>query len=299
MEVAITGATGMIGNALSTALRSAGHRVIPVSRRALPGGIRWNPAQGEIDASAFEGVAAVVHLAGENLAAGRWTVARKVALRQSRVDGTALLSRALAALQRPPAVLVSASAIGYYGATHGDEWLREEVPAGNDFLARLCVDWEAATSAAEQAGIRVVHPRFGLVFDPSGGALGRMLPLFRLGLGGALGPGTQWQSWIAIDDLAAALLHLLGRAELAGPINFVAPTPVRSADFARTLGAVLHRPALLRVPAWALRAALGDMADLTVLASQRVSADALIASGFAFPAGGLEPALRQLLAPPP
>lgn len=298
MEVAITGATGMIGTSLAAALRAAGHQVIPVSRRALPGGIRWNPAQGEIDAAAFEGVTAVIHLAGENLAQGRWNASWKAVLRQSRIDATALLSRTLAALQRRPAVLISASAIGYYGASHGDEWLHEEAPPGSDFLARLCVEWEAAATDARRAGIRVVHPRFGLVLDPSGGALGRLLPLFRLGLGGPLGPGTQWQSWIAVDDLVAGLAHLLANTALAGPVNFVAPTPVRNAEFTRTLGAVLHRPALLRAPAWALRAILGEMANLTVLASQRASADALLATGFVYASPGLEDALRRLLAPP-
>lgn len=295
MEVAVTGATGLIGSALGTALRAAGHEPIPVSRRTLPGGIRWDPARHEIEAGAFEGIAAVVHLAGENLASGRWTSARRRELRASRIDGTATLSGALAGLQRPPAVLVSASAIGYYGAVHGDEWLTEGAPPGSDFLARLCVDWEDAAGTAREAGIRVVHPRFGLVLDRSGGALGRLLPLFRLGLGGVLGPGTQWQSWIAIDDLVAGLMHLLDNTAIDGPVNLVTPGPVRNGDFTRILGAQLHRPALLHVPAWALRAALGEMADVTLLASQRVSADRLVASGFAFRHPALDGALAAIL----
>jgi uncharacterized protein len=295
MRIAITGASGMVGTALDALLRTRGHHVIPVSRRALPGGVVWNPEHDEIDAAGLEGADAVVHLAGETLS-GRWTVASKRRIWDSRILGTTLLSAALAELANPPRVLISASAIGYYGYRHGDEWLDESAPGGDDFLARLCVAWEVAADRARGAGIRVVHPRFGLVLSNHGGALARMLMPFRCGLGGHFGRGTQWISWITIDDLVAGLLHTLTTGTVSGPINFVAPDPARNIEFTRELAGALHRPSFLTLAAPVLRLAFGrEMAELTLLASQRVSAKTLIASGFTFRQPELGGALHHLL----
>jgi uncharacterized protein (TIGR01777 family) len=297
MQIAITGATGMVGAALTAALRAAGHRVIPVSRRALPGGVRWHPERGEIDVEGLRGVDAAINLAGERLAAGRWTEASKVRIVSSRVLGTRLLSETLASAATPPRVLVSVSAIGYYGHLHGDEWLAETSAAGDDLLARLCLAWEAAADPARAAQIRVVHPRIGMILATEGGALAKMLPPFRLGLGGRLGTGSQWLSWIAIDDLVAGIIHAITSDSLTGPVNFVAPAPVRNAEFAATLAAQLHRPAILPMPAALLRLIFGEMAEVTLLASQRVSAAKLLAAGFTFRTPTLDGALRDLLAP--
>jgi uncharacterized protein (TIGR01777 family) len=297
MQIAITGATGMVGHALTALLRAAGHGIVPVSRRPIPGGVAWDPARGEIDAFGLEGMDAVVHLAGENLAAGRWTASAKRRIWESRTRGTRLLSETLAALAQPPATLVSVSAMGYYGARHGDEWLDETLPAGDDFLAKLCVAWEEAADPARASGIRVVHPRIGLILSADGGALARMLPPFRLGLGGPLGSGDQWMSWIAIDDLVAGLFHAITNGGMSGPVNYVTANPVRNAEFTRTLAATLHRPAFLSAPAPLLRLALGEMADLTLLASLRVSPARLIESGFDFRYPELGGALANLLSP--
>lgn len=296
MQVAITGATGMVGQALSASLYAAGHRIVPVSRRALPGGVVWNPATGTIGAAGLEGVDAVVNLAGENLAAHRWNDVTKQCVWDSRVRGTSLLGATLAALARKPEVLVSVSAIGYYGAQNGDSWLHEAMPAGTDFLARLCAAWEGAAAPARAAGIRVVHPRFGLILSPVDGALAKMLPPFRLGLGGRLGSGHQWMSWIAIDDVVAALEYAINNRELSGPVNCATAAPVRNAEFTRSLAAVLHRPAVLPVPAAMLRLIFGEMADVTLLADLRVSPAKLVESGFAFRFPELTGALEHLLA---
>jgi uncharacterized protein len=295
MRIAITGATGMVGTALSAALGRQGHQVVTVSRRPLPGGVLWYPERGEIDAQALAGVDAAVNLAGENLAAGRWNDARKARIVSSRVEGTRLLSQTLAAAGVRPRVLVSVSAIGYYGAQHGDAMLDEASPAGDDFLARLCVQWEGAADPARDAGIRVVHPRIGLILATEDGALAKMLPPFRLGLGGTLGTGSQWMSWIAIDDLVAALVHAITNNALHGGVNVVAPLPVPNTEFTATLAAELHRPALLPMPAGVLRFIFGEMAELTLLASLRVSAAQLLASGFVFKHSTLADALRSLL----
>lgn len=297
MEIAITGATGLVGTALTSSLRTAGHTVVPVSRRRVPGGIVWNPERGEIDAAGLRGVDAVVHLAGENLAAGRWTIPVKQRIRESRVQGTRLLSTALASLPAPPRVLVSVSAIGYYGNRHGDEWLDETMPAGDDFLAELCHAWETAAEPARAAGIRVVHPRIGLILARDGGALAKMAPPFRLGLGGRLGTGSQWMSWIAIEDLVAGVLHAISTEAVSGPLNVVAPDPVRNVEFTRTLAAALRRPAIIPAPATLLRVLFGEMADLTLLASLRVSSQRLQQSGFAFRFPELGGALGHLLSP--
>lgn len=297
LHVAVTGASGLLGSVLVPFLTTGGHRVTPVTRRSRPSdAIRWDPSSGAIEASAFEGLDAVVHLAGESVGV-RWTDERKRRIRESRADGTRLLAEALAGLQRPPRVLVAASAIGIYG-DRGDEVLTEEsTPSGpaSDFLVEVGREWEAATDPARAAGIRVVNLRFGIILTPAGGALGRMLPPFRAGAGGPLGSGKQWVSWISVDDAVGAVHHALLTGELSGPVNAVAPEPVTSRTFAATLGRVLHRPALIPAPAPALKLLFGEMAETALLSSQRVSPSRLVASGFPFRHPQLESALRHLL----
>jgi uncharacterized protein (TIGR01777 family) len=297
IHVAVTGASGMLGSALLPFLTTGGHRVTPVTRQRKPSdAIRWDPSSGATDASAFEGLDAVVHLAGENIGR-RWTGERKRRIRESRADGTRLLAEALARLKRPPRVLVSASAIGIYG-DRGDEVLTEDaIPTGppGDFLVEVGREWEAATEPARAAGIRVVNLRFGIILTPAGGALGRMLPPFRAGAGGPLGSGRQWVSWISTDDAIGAVHHALFASDLAGPVNAVAPEPVTSRTFAATLGRVLRRPALLPAPATALKLLFGEMAETTLLSSQRVSPSRLLASGYSFRHPRLESALRHVL----
>ncbi|HPF62693.1 MAG: TIGR01777 family oxidoreductase [Gemmatimonadetes bacterium] len=294
MRIAITGATGLVGRALAPFLTTQGHTVVPVSRRALPGGIRWDPSSGDLDAAAWEGLDAVIHLAGENIAGERWSAERKRALRDSRTGPTALLARTLATLERPPRVLLSASAVGIYG-DRGDALLDEDASPAGDFLGELARDWEAAAEPARAAGIRVVHPRFGLILTPAGGVLDRMLTPFRLGVGGRLGSGTQWMSWVAIDDVLGALHHALVTDGITGPMNVVAPDAVRNTEFTATLGAVLSRPTILPVPAIALRAVFGEMADALLLASQRAEPSVLTATGYSFRYPELDVALRHLL----
>jgi uncharacterized protein (TIGR01777 family) len=296
MRAAITGASGLVGSALVPFLRTDGHDVLRLVRRPPRGGdeARWDPEAGEVDRAALEGVDAVVHLSGENLAGGRWTEARKVRLRSSRVGSTRLLAETLAGLNRRPSVLVSFSAVGYYGS-RGDAWLTEKDPPADGFLAALTADWEKAAEPATKAGIRVVHPRAGVVLSPAGGALGKMLLPFRAGLGGVVGPGTQYMSWIALDDLLGAIRHVIDRADVAGPVNAVTPSPVTNAEFTKTLGRVLGRPTLARVSSFALRLALGEMADATLLASTRVRPDRLLATGYRFRFPELERALRHVL----
>ena len=296
MKVAITGASGLLGSALVPFLTTGGHEVVRLVRRApkAKDEVRWDPDAGEIDAAALEGVDAVVHLAGENIAGGRWTEGRKALLRSSRVGPTALLARTLAGLNRKPKVLVSASAIGYYG-NRGDTWVTEKDAPADDFLGRLSAEWEAAAEPARKAGIRVVHPRIGVVLSPAGGALGKMLLPFKAGLGGVVGPGTQYMSWIALDDLLGVVHHLLDRTDLEGPVNAAAPEPVTNAVFTKTLGRVLGRPTIAPVPAFALRLALGEMADAALLSSTRVRPERLQASGYRFNFPDLEGALRHVL----
>jgi hypothetical protein len=297
LRVAVTGATGLLGSALVPFLTTGGHQVIAVSRRrGLRDAIHWDPAAGVIDYAGLEGLDAVVHLAGESVGT-RWSEHRKRRIRDSRVEGTMFLAEALAGLRRPPRVLVSASAMGIYG-NRGDEVLAEDaVPEGPppDFFVELGRDWESATDPARAAGIRVVNTRFGLVLTPAGGALGRMLPPFHLGAGGPLGSGKQWVSWISIDDAIGAIHHGLFTDELVGPVNTVAPEPVTSRTFAATLGRILKRPALLPVPAPALKLLFGEMADTALLSSQRLSATRLLGSGYPFRHPTLEVALRHVL----
>jgi uncharacterized protein (TIGR01777 family) len=301
LTVAVTGASGLVGSGLAPALASAGHRVVRLVRGAgaasAPGEsvARWDPDSGALEGSALAGVDAVVHLAGESIAGGRWTEPKKRRIRSSRVDATRRLAGALARLERPPRVLVSASAIGYYG-DRGSEILREDSAPGTGFLAEVCREWEAATEPAARAGIRVVRLRIGMVLSRRGGALAAMLTPFRLGAGGPVGSGAQWVSWIALDDLVRAILHALATDSLAGAVNAVAPEPVTNRALARTLGRVLRRPALLPLPAFAARLLLGQMADELLLASARVEPARLRAGGFAFHLTPLETALRHELA---
>ncbi|MGH7508456.1 MAG: TIGR01777 family oxidoreductase [Gemmatimonadales bacterium] len=296
LNVGITGASGLIGSALSRKLASNGHRVTPLVRRAAGAGeISWDPAQGRLNAKDLDGLDALVNLAGENVGA-RWTRDRKMRIRESRVRGTRLLSEALARTGRP-AVLISASAVGIYG-NRGEEVLTENSPPGearNDFLAQVGREWEAAAEPARTAGARVVHTRFGVVLSPSGGALKKMLLPFRLGLGGRLGRGSQWMSWVSIDDAVGAIDHALQVDSLSGPVNITAPEPVRNRDFARTLGRILSRPTPFAVPAAALRLALGEMAEATLLASARALPKRLLASGYRFQHEDLESGLRHVL----
>ncbi|HYJ79189.1 MAG TPA: TIGR01777 family oxidoreductase [Longimicrobiaceae bacterium] len=296
LRVAITGSSGLIGTALCRRLEAEGHAVLRLVRRPPrgEGEARWDPDAGEVDAAALEGCDAVVGLAGENVGA-RWTGERKRRIRASRVDATRLLAGTLAGLVRPPGVFVSASAVGFYGS-RGDERLDEMSTPGDDFLARVVRDWEAAAAPAAAAGIRVVHPRLGVVLAARGGALARMLPPFRLGLGGRMGSGRQWMSWIALDDVVDVLLRALRDGSLSGPVNAVAGA-VTNAEFTATLGRVLHRPAIARVPAFALRAVFGEMADGTLLASQRVEHRRLTQVSHSFRHPELEAALRAALAP--
>jgi hypothetical protein len=293
-RVLVSGARGLIGSALLPGLRALGFEPVALTRGAAgPGEIGWDPPRGRLDSAALEGFEAVVHLAGEPLAA-RWNPARRALIRESRVAGTRLLAGRLAQLERPPRVLASVSAIGFYG-DRGDEPLDEASPPGTGFLPGVCSEWEAAAAPAAERGIRVVHPRLGLVLTPGGGALARMLPMFRLGLGGPLGDGRAWWSWVALDDALAILQLALADEGLAGPVNVVAPGAVRAGDFARSLGRALGRPALLPVPAFALRLLFGEMADEALLASARVAPARLQAAGYAFRFPALEGALRHLL----
>jgi len=294
-SIALSGASGLLGSALRPALTTAGWQVRPLVRRTPhPGEVRWDPAAGTLDAAALAGVSAAVHLAGESIAEGRWTEAKKAAIRSSRILGTRLLSESLARLPQRPEVLVSASAIGIYG-DRGDAPLNEDSTLGSDFLAEVGKEWEAATAPAADAGIRVVHLRLGIILARDGGALPRMVRPFLLGAGGPIGSGRQWMSWIALDDAVRVVLEVLQNPEARGPFNAVAPEPVRNADFAARLGEVLHRPALIPVPAFALRLLFGEMADAALLSSQRVLPARLGALGFEFRHPTLSGALRAVL----
>lgn len=297
MDIAVTGSTGLIGRELVDALRDAGHKVLPVVRpgsaNAVGETIRWSPTEGQIEASAFEGLDAVVHLAGEPIGDKRWTDAQKRRILTSRVEGTTLLSETLAGLRKPPGLLLSGSAIGYYGDT-GDRETDETGPAGDDFPASVCIQWEASTEAAGSAGITVTHVRTGVVLSTRGGALAKQLTPFKLGLGGKVGSGRQYLSWIHIDDEVSALVHLLG-ARIEGPVNLTAPTPVSNARFTKTLGSVLHRPTTV-IPMAGPRLLFGrELADSLLLTSQRVVPKALEDSGFEFTHPDLQGALEDLV----
>jgi uncharacterized protein (TIGR01777 family) len=296
-RIVVTGSSGLVGSALVPFLTTGGHRVDRLVRRTpAPDSteIRWDPARGEIEAGALEGADAVVHLAGESIAAGPWTEERKRAIRDSRVESTRLLSETLAGLRTPPKVLVSASAVGYYG-DRGDEELTEESAPGTGFLSDVSRQWEAAAAPAENAGIRVARLRIGVVQSATGGMLAKLLTPFKLGAGGPIGSGRQWVSWIALDDLVGAIHLLLSREDLSGPFNATAPNPVTNAEYARTLARVLRRPAFFPLPAAVVKTLFGEMGEATILSGQRVLPARLQAAGFEWRFPELEGALRAEL----
>ncbi len=298
LHVALSGASGLVGSSLARVLTQRGHRMSRLVRRApLPSTdeIQFGSEQGRLEPSEMEGVDAVVHLAGENVAAGRWTAERKRRIRDSRVLGTRLVAETLSKMQRPPRVLVNASAIGFYG-DRGDEQLTESSEPGEGFLPQVCLAWEAATAAAERSGVRVVKLRIGVVLSTAGGALAKMLPTFKLGLGGRIGDGRQYVSWVTLHDLVRIILFSLGSDELEGPVNAVGPHPVRNDEFTRVLARVLHRPALVPLPASFVRTAFGEMGRELLLASTRVLPRRLEQAGFAFEHETLHDALRFELA---
>src|ERR671917_2492262 len=294
MNVLISGATGMIGSALTRELKDGGHSITRLTRSPEGAGdVRWDPDAGTIDGS-LEGHDAVVHLAGESIAEGRWTPEKKRRIMESRNKGTRLLTESLAKLATPPGVMVSASAVGYYG-DRGNEVLREDSSPGSDFLAEVCQAWEAAADPAREAGIRVVHPRNGVVLSTEGGALARILPVFKLGGGGRIGRGRQWWSWVAIDDVVGAIVHALTDDSVEGPVNVGSPNPLTNAEYTRVLGKVLNRPTIFPLPAPAARLMLGEVADALLLASQRMEPAKLEETGYEFRYPELEGALRHLL----
>jgi uncharacterized protein (TIGR01777 family) len=297
MDVLISGAGGLIGTALRGALTARGDRVVTLKRGAISGGdvVGWDLDQRTIDAPALEGLDAVVHLAGEGIGEKKWSDEQKRRILESRTKGTELLVGALATRERKPRVLVSASAIGYYG-NRGDEVLTETSAPGDDFLANVCVQWEACTAPAADAGIRTVNARTGIVLAPKGGALGRMLTPFKLGVGGRIGNGRQYMSWVAIDDEVGAILHAIDHDTLRGPMNVTAPNPVPNAEFTSTLGTGLHRPTLLPTPLAPLKVIYGgELVESLLLYSQRVQPTVLEATGYTFRHPRLDGALRAVL----
>jgi uncharacterized protein len=297
LDVAISGARGLIGTALTASLRADGHRVLRLTRGGVSGDdvIGWDPEAGRIDAPALEGIDAIVHLAGEGIGERRWTDEQKQRIRDSRVRGTAVLAGAVASRERKPKVFVSASAIGYYG-NRGDEILTETSRPADDFLAEVCVAWEAETKPASEAGVRTVIIRNGIVLDAHAGALAKMLLPFKLGIGGRQGSGKQWMSWITLADEVGAIRHAIDNDSVRGPTNLVAPNPVTNADFASTLGHVLHRPTVLPTPMLPVKLRFGgELVEALLLGSQRVSPTQLEATGYEFASPTLEPALRLVL----
>jgi hypothetical protein len=288
MRIGITGASGLLGTALVPALRGAGHAVVRIGRGA-DADVRWNPAVGELDAADCEGINAFVHLAGANVGQ-RWTALHRRAILESRVAGTILIARIAAALPSRPRVLVSASAVGIYGDA-GDAPCDESTGAGHDYLAEVCQAWEASADAARAAGIRTVHLRFGVILSRHGGALGKLLPVFRLAAGGRVGSGRQWMSWLSLEDAVGIVRFALETDGLSGAVNATAPEPVTNAEFTATLARVVNRPALFPVPSMALNLILGEMAQATLLASQRVMPRRLLAAGYVFRHATLESAL--------
>lgn len=297
MRIAITGASGLIGTALGAYLGTGGHEVLRLVRRETqaPDEVFWKPSAGEIDAARLEGVDAVIHLAGANVGDQRWSDERKALIMDSRTEGTGLIARALAGLENKPKVLISASAIGIYGDERGDEVLTEDASAGGGFLAEVCEAWEAAADPAREAGIRVVHPRIGVVLSAEGGALDKMLTPFKAGVGGPIGGGQQWMSWVSMDDVIAAIHHCIATESLEGPVNVCSPNPETNKAFTKTLGRVIRRPTFMPVPAFAIKTLYGQMGKETVLASQRVQPARLLASGFEFSWPDLEGCLRHEL----
>jgi hypothetical protein len=302
MRILVSGSTGFVGTALIESLQRQNHTVARLTRPASTKNnaaaakeqtVEWDPIAGKFDAAAAEGSDALVHLAGASIADGRWNAERKQLLRTSRIDSTRHLMSALGKLQRPPRVIVAASAIGYYG-DRGEESLTESSAPGNGFLAEICREWEAETSRGAAFGARVVIVRFGIILAAHGGALAKMVTPFKLGVGGRLGDGQQWMSWITLPETVNIIQFALATAGLNGPVNVVAPNPVRNADFTRVLAKTLHRPALFPAPAFALRLALGEMADALLLSSQRVAPSKLAAAGYVFRQPDLAGALAEV-----
>jgi uncharacterized protein (TIGR01777 family) len=289
MKIAVTGSSGLVGSALVSLLQKMGHDVVRLKRPE-----HWDIETRTVNTSVFSGANAVVHLAGESIASGRWTAARKQRIRDSRTIGTKLIAETISRIDPSPHVLVSASAIGYYG-DRGDELLREESPSGTGFLADVCRQWESATEAATRKGIRVVHLRTGLVLSAKGGAMGKMLLPFKFGIGGKIGSGHQYWSWISLDDICAVIVHCIDAPGLHGPVNAVSPSPVTNLEFTKTLGRVLGRPTIFPLPAFAARLVLGEMADALLLSSARVEPSKLMASRFVYKHKELEPTLKYLL----
>ena len=293
LRVGVTGAGGLIGGQLTAFLESGGHSVVRIGR-GLPeraGDVMWDPARGRLEAAALDGLDAVVHLAGESIGQ-RWTPARKRRILESRRQGAALLVATMAAMAHAPHTLLSASAVGYYGGDRGARVLTESSPSGADFLAEVCRQWEGALTPATAAGIRVAPLRFGVVLSAAGGALERMLPAFRAGAGGPFGSGAQWMSWVSLDDLIGAITGLLYAETVDGPVNVTSPAPLTNREFVATLGHVLRRPAVVPLPAAAVRAMFGQMGEVTLLGGQRVIPERLGKAGFTFRYGELDAALR-------
>jgi len=298
-KILLSGSSGLIGTALSNALRGAGRPITPLIRHrgGPPESAFWDPLADQLDAAPLAGTDAVIHLAGENLADGRWTAARKKRITDSRVLSTALLAKTIATLQPLPRVMLCASAIGYYG-NRGDQLLDESAPPGEGFAADLCRRWEQAAAPASAAGIRVVHLRLGVVLDRASKAMTKMVSIFRLGLGGVLGSGCQYVAWIALDDAVAAILHLLDHSQLSGPVNLVAPQAVTNRELTKALGRALHRPTIIPVPAFAAHLAFGEMADELLLSSTRVVPRRLLDDGFKFRFPQLDAAFQHMLKSP-
>jgi uncharacterized protein (TIGR01777 family) len=293
-KVAVSGASGVVGTRLCESLAASGHEVVRLvrGREAKRAELRWDPAKGELDAASLEGIDTFVHLSGENIAAGRWSESRKRELIESRTLTTRLVAETLPRLRSRPQ-LICASAVGFYG-DRGSEWLDETSPAGRGFTPEICVLWEKACEPAREARLRVVNLRLGIVLDPSGGALPTMSLPFKLGLGGKLGRGSQYISWVGLDELVAIFAHVLVTPALIGPVNATAPNPVTNAELTQALAAALHRPALFTVPAFALRLALGEAADEMLLGGARVKPAKLLASGYRFRDPELAPLLKRL-----
>lgn len=297
MKILVTGAHGLVGSALIPFLTTEGYqvrRLVRTNAHEESGDILWSPELKQVDSTKLEGFDAVIHLAGENIAAGRWTEEQKQKIRDSRVIGTRFLSEILANLKLPPKVFISASATGYYGA-RSDDIVSEGSAPGDDFLADVCREWEAATEMAAKKNIRVVNARFGIILSASGGALKKMLPPFRLGVGGRLGSGRQIMSWIALDDVVAGLYHILNTVDLRGAVNFVSPQSLTNWDFTKALGAVLKRPTVFSVPAFVIKTIFGEMGEALLLNGVNVEPKKLLESGYTFHFPEIKEALRHLL----
>lgn len=299
LHIAITGSTGMIGRQLTDSFSQSGHRLTLLARRPTVDPVHkaslWDPDEGIIRASDLERQDAVIHLAGKNIAASHWSESHKRAILESRVRSTELLVRTLIALKHPPKILLSASAIGYYGNRSSEDTVDESSPPGTGFMAEVCVQWEAAAAVAHNAGIRVVSLRTGMVLTSSGGVLAKMLPIFKLGLGGKIGSGKQVMSWVALDELAPIIMHIVNYAELSGAVNLVSPNPVTNADFARLLAKSLTRPSFFSVPALGAKLALGEMAEELLLSGAHVIPGKLTSTGYQFIYPYLEDVFREML----